>query len=211
MQDKSRSGKTSPTRRPAQMSTRSQATGAAAGTSARIEHLQTLADRSRAVGQLKTLRSTHGVTQKQDNVIDEVNKGYKHKTEMSVSDMADSLSKEVGEFSKLRNTANDENRKLYDKDLGYKPVPKGQLSTAAHFKDGDAYFARNSALAQTLSNIIFETANAAQGGRFARVEADYANGTIMDKAPSNYGVSDLPDKLMLEWASGDPAARRSLI
>jgi len=65
--------------------------------------------------------------------------------------------------------------------------------------------------AMILSNLIFETANAAQAENFIMVEADYKSGDIMNKSPNDYGFNDLGGKLSDEYEKGDTETRRAII
>lgn len=193
-----------------QAARRTEGRAAASPAHTRLDALQSLVEDSPPVQRMKALGDGAAPVQR-ESVIDEANRGYTHKSELSPQGMADSLTTEVQEFADLRGAADAETQEQFGKPLGYKTTPKGQVATSAHFKEGQAYFARNAALGQTLSNIIFETANAAQSGRFAQVESDYNSGALLTKAPTDYGVTDLPADLADEYRLGDGATRRSLL
>ncbi|HEX5551609.1 MAG TPA: CFI-box-CTERM domain-containing protein [Chitinophagaceae bacterium] len=184
--------------------------------------LQELANNSPQVKQLRVLQQmakNHAEQQvaknqvvQREGIWDEVQAGFGSKTETPVNEFAENLTRESPEFEELRGKANEEIQIHHHKDLEYKPKPKkGGGTSEAYFKDDATYFNMDGHPAMILSNIIFETANAAQSGAFIRVEGEYKSGEIMEKSPDDYGFDDLGGKLMREYETGDAATRCSII
>lgn len=162
-------------------------------------------------GQLMQQKARGTVVQRQD-VWEEVDVGFGSKPTLSPEEYADSLTSESEEFEELRGKANEQINTHHGTDLNYKPKPKkGGGGSEAYFKDDSTYFNMEGHPAMILSNIIFETANAAQAGQFLQVEADYKSGEIMDKTPKDYGYTDLGKKLLQEYQEGDGETRRAII
>lgn len=146
------------------------------------------------------------------SVWDEVDVGFGQKTKLSPEAFAQDLTEESEEFAELRDAANKQTREHFRKDLSYKPKPKkGGGTSEAYFKDDATYFNMEGHPAMILSNLIFETANAAQSGSFIQVESDYKTGEIMNKTPKDYGFEDLGEKLTKQYEIGDAEERRSII
>lgn len=184
-------------------------TGPGAGRAARDDSA-----RSRRVAAVQAMadgRLRAGQVAQREPIWDEVNKPFGSQTKESASGFADRLSESSDEFAKLRGTADEQVQEGHGKNLKYAPKPKkGGGRSEAYFKDDTAFFNMSGHPAMILSNIIFETANAAQGGRFREVEGDYKSGRIMDKTSSDYGFGDL-GALAGEYEGGDAAKRCSII
>ncbi len=169
--------------------------------------------------QLETIAETNPIQRlTKSNVIqlagvwDEVNVGFGSKTDLDPETFAQGLTEGSEEFAALRESANEQTQEHFGEDLKYKPKPKkGGGTSEAYFKDDSAYFNMEGHPAMILSNLIFETANAAQTGSFIQVESDYKSGAIMKKSPKDYGFEDLGDKLTQEYEKGDGETRRSII
>jgi hypothetical protein len=146
----------------------------------------------------------------------EVNKGSKYRTGSSPETMADQLETESDAFHLLRDAANLETNAAYSKDLTYEAKPtSGPKGTGpAYFKEGTAFFdMKGEHPSVQLTNIVFETANAAQSRKFDTLEADFKSGAILRKSLTDYGVPSgtLSVELENEYRDGDAAARRSLV
>ncbi|NKB81034.1 MAG: hypothetical protein GKS05_03905 [Nitrospirales bacterium] len=160
----------------------------------------------------EAIRQSSSKVVQRDGLWDEVSKDLGQKPQIGASDFAESLTTESSEFSDLRKSASKETMTHHGKELEYKAKPKkGGGTSEAYFKDGTTFFNMEGHPAMILSNVIFETANAAQSGRFLEVEKDYQTGAILGKDPSDYGVTDLGDTLDQEYARGGKAERRSII
>jgi hypothetical protein len=157
-------------------------------------------------------RISKGKVVQRNGIWDEVNVEFGSKPTFSPEEYAQGLTEDSGEFSELREQANEQMQDLYGTDLKYKPKPKkGGGTSEAYFKDDSVYFNMEGHPAMILANVIFETANAAQAGSFLQVENDYKSGAIMEKTPGDYGFDDLGKKLTGEYESGDAETRRAII
>ncbi len=143
---------------------------------------------------------------------DEASVGFGAKTKLIPEVYAQNLTEESEEFATLRGAANEQTQKFFGKNLNYKSKPKkGGGTSEAYFKDDSAYFNMEGHPAMILSNIIFETANAAQSGAFIQVENDYKSGILMEKSIADYGFDDIGDALATQYEQGDGETRRSII
>jgi hypothetical protein len=131
----------------------------------------------------------------------------------SPSTIADQLMGSSEAFSELRGVADKEVNETFGKKGGveYKDKPKtGGGTGPAYYKDGVTYFDPNAPMPATVLNIVFETANAAQAGKFQKVESDFDKGILMDIPMESY--IDNPS-LLGAYADdyNSPASKRSLI
>ena len=129
------------------------------------------------------------------------------------SDIADQIGEESENFKALRGKADEEVGKTYgeEKKVGYNNKPKkGGGSGTAYYKDGDTFYDAGAPIQQTVLNIVFETANAAQAGLFKKVEVDYDDGSLMDNPLTDY-IEDPSALGSLVDDFTDLASKRSLI
>lgn len=126
--------------------------------------------------------------------------------------IADQLSAESEEFQALRGTADAQVKETFGKDkLKYSDKPKkGGGSGPAYYKDGETFFDKDAPPPQTVLNVVFETANAAQAGKFKKVEDDYDHNTILETSYADYGV-DTGELGGLDVAAKEKWEKRSLI
>jgi hypothetical protein len=157
-------------------------------------------------------RNSQNSVVQREGIWDETSVNSSGRTELTADEYAEGLTRDSKEFSKLRDTANEQINKHYGRNLDYKNKPEnGGGSSEAYFKDDSVYFNMEGHPAMILANLIFETANAAQAGNFINVEADYKSGAIMNKSPNDYGFDDLGKKLSDEYADGDAETRRAIV
>ncbi len=140
---------------------------------------------------------------------DVITKGTKSKP----SDIADQIESGSESFKALRGRADKEVADTFGKGrrVTYNDKPKeGGGTGPAYYKDGDTFYDKGAPLPQTVLNVIFETANAAQAGLFKKVESDFDDGTLMDKELSAY-IDDPSELGSLQDDYDSPASKRSLI
>jgi hypothetical protein len=128
------------------------------------------------------------------------------------TEIAGSLEASSPEFARLRGAADQEVAKTFGKGkkLEYEAKKKGVIGPPAYYDQGKATFDMGHHRAQTALNVVFETANAAQAGRFQAVKDDYDADTLMGKRYDAYGV-DVSELDGLPDAATTPAAKLSLI
>ena len=140
---------------------------------------------------------------------DVITKGTKSKP----SDIADQIESGSDAFKALRGQADQEVADTFGKGkkVTYNDKPKeGGGTGPAYYKDGDTFYDKGAPLPQTVLNVIFETANAAQAGLFKKVESDFDDGTLMEKELSAY-IGDPSELGSLQDDYDSPASKRSLI
>lgn len=131
----------------------------------------------------------------------------------SPNNLANQLSESFPNFQTLREEADKAVNETFNKESGveYREKPKKGAGTApAYYKDGVTYFDSKAPKTQTLLNIVFETANAAQARRFQSIEKDYNEGRLLDKPMTDY-IDDPSSLGEYQNDYTDIASKRSLI
>lgn len=148
---------------------------------------------------------------------DEVNREDSYRTGRSPQTLADQLMGSSTEFANLRDRAEREVSDTYDKDLQYGGFNVDNPMFPGAYKEENVMLDTAQHPAIMMQHMIFETANAAQAGFFAKVLQDYEDSSVSEKSLNEYGEllgrdpNEIPEKLRLEYEKGSPAERRTLL
>jgi hypothetical protein len=181
---------------------------------ARLPGAARVADSGRRLGQpvLQRVAAGHGVRQFACGGRPSLDKMVNQGTRAAPSDVAELLTQESPDFAHLRGQADTEVKKTFGRDqpvrYSHKPAT-GSGDSLAYYLQGDTYFDKNAPMPATVLNVIFETANAAQAGKFHKVAQDYDSGVLAHAPISDYLDPSQLGKFVDDFH--DAASKRSLI